>query len=491
MAQLNQHKMPIEARDFESIRDAFEQFALNRFGGDLDDLTITELQGFLMDLQAFFGDAFYREAERAGAEQNFAGAVEPQTILDISLEQYGYIPPGVVSSVHNVDFSVNSADEFTILAGTRCSTSPAQLEDTQIFEVTEDLAKVSGVAVLAGVVRHGITRNQVSTATGDPNLLIDLTSAAVDLATTELVIDGLEWERVETWARSLPTSTHFRVVVTETVPGERRYKIQTGNGILGLIPVIGSNLEITYVSGGGSKGNVSVGAIDKLLDQIRDGSNNPVAVSVSNTSATVRGVDEEHVDITKVKAPLLATIHGGVVSTEDYSAAAILKGAARAKAYTDQEISGLRPNQVLTLVVLDLVTLPTDSETDAIRYDIVSDFKSNGTANLVVSGAEFLDVTLDMVLYVSVGFSKETVQAEAQSNLDFFFSLSSTTGPIPEFTIDIGRNIPLSHVVNLMEPVDGVSKVVFPSIAAGFDSILSETNKILRVTVNLSSVQDS
>lgn len=482
---LNQYKLPITAKDFISLEAAFKQYIIDRYSGDISAITITELMQANIDIVALMGDAHGREAERAGGEQNLAGAIESQSILDLCYSMYGYIPVGTITAVHEGTLTSNSTDSFVIPIGTQFSTISSDGTSSVTFETVEEVIKPLGEVATTLTIRQGVTKLQTSTATGDANLLLRLDHTQIDTNTIAVTVNTIAWNPVRDFSSSLPTDLDYRIVVVETIPGIRTYNILFGSGFQGRVPTAGSDIQIAYVSPGGTVGNVPVNSITRNSSDIVDGLGNSVAVSFTNTSILSRGIDEESVDISRIKAPLLMSIHGGIVNLEDYTSAAILQGAARAISYSDAELPGLSPNTVLLLFIYDLVTLPTDSEQDSLKAAIEDSYKVNGTARLVVSSSTFLDKSINITVYVDKGISIADITPTIQARLDTLFSLNSTVGPIPEPIIDIGKDIPYSHVTDFLQPVTGIYKVSLPDITDGFNVIESAANSILRITTVL------
>jgi predicted phage baseplate assembly protein len=125
----------------------------------------------------------------------------------------------------------------------------------------------------------------------------------------------IEWQQVADFASSGPDDRHF---VLDPVAGE----VVLGPGVrledgtfrqYGAVPPKGARLRIdAFLTGGGRRGNVAVGAISVLRSSI------PFVSRVVNRKPAVGGVDGEDLANAKVRGPISLRTRGRAVTTEDY-----------------------------------------------------------------------------------------------------------------------------------------------------------------------------
>jgi predicted phage baseplate assembly protein len=124
-----------------------------------------------------------------------------------------------------------------------------------------------------------------------------------------------EWKQVSDFSSSSPDDNHF---VFDAVAGEVQLgpSVREPDGTLrsyGSTPLKGSELRVrSYVTGGGSRGNVAKGIITVLKSSI------PYVARVVNRRAAAGGVDGEGIENAKVRGPILLRTLGRAVTTEDY-----------------------------------------------------------------------------------------------------------------------------------------------------------------------------
>lgn len=481
---LNRYKLPITARDQTQLASELMTYLEVAYGARVDEVNVHELLSLQRDWISLVGEVLLREGERASFGANIATAIEARHILYIAYWAYGYVPSGPKASEYIMALTAPADVGLIIPAGTVLRTAPTDGSEPTFFEVSETAIKPVGFSALEFLVQHGETRTEDFVATGQASQVIEIQGD--DAVVTDSVIVTVNnelWEKVDTFAASTPASKHFRVIVTEPEPFVRRYSVLFGDGNLGSIPPGGTTITIQALVGGGTDGNVDIGAINTFDQPLLDLSNNPVEATVVNTTQSQRGQDAEPIDATRYKAPLTVAIHGGVVSKDDYASAALLKGASRAVAYTREDQSAIAPNIVALYVAIDESVEPTDAELETLKADIEDTYRTNGTAQLVMVPIQFEDFSIDVDVYVQDGADPASTLQNVLTTTNTFFSFNSYVGPVPTPVIDIGRPINLSNYVAAIEALDGVDHVEFPT--QSLTTLEPEPGMLPRVAVNL------
>lgn len=484
MSLIDRYRLPITALDAETLASAFLDFLEAAYGGALDRDALTRIEQAQVDYTALGIEAAMRVGERAAGEASLASAVESQSILDHAFTLFEYTPPGDVAARYAVTFTGPVASTVIIPAGTVVTTTAGGGGVRQTFEVEAEVVKTSGNTTVTGVVRHGQTNTQNEESDGSPGQIFELVGSGVDTSTVEVTVQGEVWERVSSFSSSRPFDKHYRLRALEFVPGNRRYQVLFGDGVLGLIPQAGDDVTIVYVSGAGTSGNVSSGSINRVVTELVDGFGNPTVIDVINTGSLTRGRRHEHVDITRIKAPLRENVRFSVVSKRDYEAAAMLVpgGAIRAKAFNWEDLGPLwDPNSVLLFVAVDFENPPTVEEAEEIRTKILDLYNSNGTARLVVAPCVFESATVTLTVTLDAGYLVSEMTPIVDAVVAEFLGVNSTEGPVPSYVVDIGKPLKHSALVGAIEGLEGVDKVALPDVGS-FDVIAVAFNALLMVT---------
>lgn len=454
----NRYTLPIDAKDFNTLVQSFRNHLVTAYGGDLSELNEHELLSYLIDNVGLIGDAFFRGSERSAGESNLATAVEPQSILDIVYSTYGYVPKSAQAAKFWIQLVASSSVGFVLNKGLRLRTNPVDGSIPVEFEVAETVVKPTGVSSVTFIVQHGATTAQTHISTGEASQSFLLNAKAVDTTTIVVKVNGETWTQVQNWSSSYPTSKHYRIRVTEPLPGERRYWVLFGDGLLGVKPIVGSNISIQYLAGVGVTGNVALNSISRFVTPVVDASGQKVSASIANTSQIQRGLDAESLDVTRIKAPRSLSLHGAVVSLNDYESASLILGASRAKAYSHLENPAIDPGLVVVYIAFDLTQPPSFVELETLATNLNALYKANGATRLACVPMEFYTETRDVEIRTN-GVLPESVYVEAFNVTTQFFSLSSVRGPVPKFVIDIGTPINMSNYVSALEEIDGVDHV--------------------------------
>jgi predicted phage baseplate assembly protein len=123
------------------------------------------------------------------------------------------------------------------------------------------------------------------------------------------------WTQVDDFSESSPDDTHF---VLDALTGELEFgpAVREPDGSLrrfGAVPPSGAPIRaVSYLSGGGSRGNVAPGRIEVLQQTV------PFVSSVENRRPAMGGVDSESIEAAKIRGPILLRTRNRAVTTEDY-----------------------------------------------------------------------------------------------------------------------------------------------------------------------------
>lgn len=169
---------------------------------------------------------------------------------------------------------------------------------------------------------HLIVGEYLGEAEGVPGGRFRLRISPVVAAEKPLVVEVLEGDEWQPWterpnfASSGPDDRHFVLDATsgEIAFGPAVRMEETGSlRNYGAVPPKGANLRVPlYRAGGGSGGNVAVGALSVLKASI------PYVARVDNRRAATGGVDGEDLEMAKVRGPILLRTRDRAVTAEDF-----------------------------------------------------------------------------------------------------------------------------------------------------------------------------
>jgi len=154
-----------------------------------------------------------------------------------------------------------------------------------------------------------------SPAVETQNYSVLLTRTPVITSSVQVTVNGVEWDAVTALAVGDSAATVFEVQNTST----GKATVVFGDGVFGALIPTEATVIATYRIGGGTQGNVPLGAIKTSVTGIVQSPNDPVSVSISNVSTMGRGgIDAETLEEARVNIPLYTRTNDRAVTLEDY-----------------------------------------------------------------------------------------------------------------------------------------------------------------------------
>lgn len=258
-----------------------------------------------------------------------------------------------------------------------------------------------------------------------PLQVVNSDGTNVTVISVQLTVDEgqgfMTWQEVEDF---YPYGANDRVFVIDHNTGV----ITFGSGEHGRIPVAnaanpnGNVVAESYMSGGGTQGNVAAGAITQLQTSV------PGISTVTNYMPATGGTDEETVADAKLRAGMALQSNSRAVTVEDYEYMATqAPGANVARAlalplYHPDFPNGQVPGVVTVIVVPNAPVLaPTPNQTTLQAVCQYLDANRLLTAELFVVGPVYRVVQVQVQIVVSPGSDLATVQNAVDSALTTFF----------------------------------------------------------------------
>lgn len=162
---------------------------------------------------------------------------------------------------------------------------------------------------------EGRTIRQNGLGNGGINQSVELLNGPVIWKSIRVKVDGTEWEEVDYFTDSQPRK-EFRV---EYDPLYNAYVI-FGNNRAGLIPSTGSQIEVTYRSGGGVAGNIVTGTVELLRNFPVPGFDFNVPVTFRNYTRGEFGYAGDNLEDIQRKLPAWLRTQNRIVSGDDFEA---------------------------------------------------------------------------------------------------------------------------------------------------------------------------
>ena len=465
-------RLDYTTRDYEGFR----QLMLDKLTELLPEYTdrrqsdagivILELNAMCLDILSYYLDSVANECFLVTAEQR-------SNIMKFC-KMLGYTPRFATSARYKQIFiKSDPSRSLTIPAGTKVKTYSSNPDGAVYFTTLNELILGAGVVgdekdsegnyLYTVEVIHGLFVNNEllnDNAHGEKKqtyalryapALIDDNYFSVYVADTAQGEGSQRWDRVTTFAGSNSSSRVFMVENNDY----NETSVVFGDNSFGLAP---NNAVITcsYVVGGGESGNVGLGAISELEDNIAGVS------STKNVAVVAEGFGAETLDEIKLNAPISHRNIWGALTVKDYAGVVKahfpdIKDSEAKKASEDWTTPAVDDIEIYLLTSLeinyakdnDLRTIPeswyvNNSDYNRIMSSITGFFDSDtdyvevgsntvldgarklaGTRDIVLKHPHYQALTIEYTLIVRDYFNRDEISEKIDNYLKNYFSVGN------------------------------------------------------------------
>lgn len=423
-------------QEFWSLKNRLLQFMNEKFGKDFNDFTESSLAMMLVESWAFIADLLSFKIDQLANEMFIDTVTEIDNAFRLaSLVGFKPTPPlpakamfiASIMNPYSEDLHMPSPILLAIPDTTKNRSYElfsADLHGNPIFD--EDIIIPAGklfTNAIVGLEGRTVINNTVST--GLPWQVVELLDSGILYNSMRVMIDGVEWQEVAHF-NEYETGMEYRVEYTS------HYKANLifGNNKLGLIPSAGTQIDITYRTGGGEEGNVISGAFDEKLYIHPPGFENTIIINVKNYTKGEFGYSGDGIEDIRKKLPQYLMTQDRAVTGLDYkSLVDHFKSAYNGM--VGKSTVGLRNHgcagNIIDIYVLartaDNLTLANDNLKAELIEEIdkkkmFTDFTcvKDGTIVLV-------DIHLDIFLDRTQRRFEEQIKEKVERRLDDFFSI--------------------------------------------------------------------
>lgn len=455
-------------------------------------VVILELNAMCLDILSYYLDSVANECFLVTAEQR-------SSIMKFC-KMLGYTPRFATSARYKQIFVKSNPDtSLTIPRGTKLKTFSNNPNNVVYFTTLEDLTLGEGISgdekdsegnyLYTVEVIHGLFVNDEllnDKAGGEPNQRYSLKYAPVLINDDFLNVyvsnlsqgtASQRWNRVNNFAGSNSTSQVFMVENNDY----NETSILFGDNSFGLAPSNNAVITCSYVVGGGDKGNVGLGSITVLEDNLAGIS------STSNVEVVSEGSEAESLEEIKVNAPVSHRNIWGALTVDDFSGVvkatfSNIKDAEARRAsdnwsdlavddievflLTNQEVSYAKENELRVIPeewysdntqytnTLENIEGFFDSNTDYIQIgtNTVLDGarKLAGVRNVILSHPKFQGLNIDYTLIVKSYYNIDEISQKIDQFILDFFQLGN---------LDFGEDISLqelSYLITEQSSIEGI-----------------------------------
>jgi hypothetical protein len=461
--------MNFSAFDFNTIRRAIIEYMQTYFPNDFNDYTASNGYMMLVEICAQLISAMALRSDIVAEDGTLATANTTEAAINhlalINQKFMRQTPASVdimcgVTTPILTDVTINAGLTFSILGD---DGSPVYYE---LYRAPGDFTSPIIIpAGKAGVVAFGIEGKTASYSTqsdGVANQVVSVTGVSILEAPITVIVGGTTWQQVDFVEKYLASDTVYSAQVFDD-----RMDISFGDNINGVIPILGSTINVGYRQGGGVRGRIGAG----IISQSRPVSPGqpytaPIAVTFTNIAASVGGSNEETLDQAKNRAPREAATHYSATTEGDYGQLAstfshpVFGAVAKAIATVRTSIkANVVDIFVLSVDASNRPVSPSAGLTTALQ-NYLTDINVATDSVFVHSGSTYpINLTLNVIVHSTADAS--IVKGKIEAAISNFFDINNWS---------LGQAFYIAQLYNTLMAVDGVAYV---DILSPTDNILS------------------
>ena len=451
-------------QDFDSLKTRLTLYIQQRFGDEFKDFVESSLGIMLMEMWAFTGDMLSFKMDQISNECYIDSVTELSNAFRIC-NQVGFEPTPPLSAKALFSATINSVlqNDLIIPAGFSVFTTgtdgsnvnfelyPADSLNNPVFD--QDAVILAGNFTNSSIIGiEGVTTNQGFTSTGEINQQFEIQEPNVLFDSVQVLVDGLKWDRVNYFTTS--DKKEFRVVFNSDYSAV----VIFGDGKGGLVPSQGSQVNVIYRLGGGTRGNIITGAIQFQSGFNVDGLNITIPVSITNYTKANYGYDGDTLDDIKRKLPAYNKSQDRAVTAQDYKNLAELY----VSAYNGQIGKGLAAlrNHGCAGNIVDLFILARDGAnglqlaTDQLKIELSEyiETKKMITHYVCIKDGTIknVDVQLDVIISKFYRKFSEEIKQKILTRVNNFFILSNW---------DYGKSLKNIELVQVLSDVKEIKSI--------------------------------
>ena len=449
------------ARDFDTIKEQLKAHIQAKFPDTWRDFYESGMGQALMEICAYAFDILSFYCDYQANESFLPTAQDRISVLNLGkLVGYRMRTATSASVVCTATIVAVQAQDVLIPAGTTVTTP----SDVTFSTITDHVIPAGSTTVDVTFVQ-GEIQSYATSATGVGFQKIKLPDESVIFGSISVLVDGDEWDASDSLVYGDPDSTIYTVEYDDDDYGY----VQFGDGINGKLPADGASVTITYRTGGGVQGNISIGKISQnITGTLQTSPPVDVTVGMYNSLRGSGGEARETIEHAKLWIPRWVKTNNRAVTQEDFDTLAntfsdpVYGALAFAKAKLRRNIPEYN--------TIDLYCFGRDSEgaittpSQSLKDALEAYFNNNGAnaIRIICTDCEAQD---GVIIYVDINVSIKIASDYATTDItndveDALSGLFSSSVMIP------GEDFRVGEVYKAVLGVTGVNYAVVTRISA-------------------------
>lgn len=433
---------------------------------------------FTLDYYLLAIERLARFANNTSQEFNIATSLTRENIINHAL-QLQYIPTNYVSSHTLINFVITSSGSSVVAPAYSIVLVAAGNDGNAVYftNIGALTFALSTTALNNQLFVEGVYTERLETSKGRAFTSIIVRDRIVD-NTVRVFLNATEWTEIDSLLNAGSSSTRF----LHRQLDEETHQFVFGDDTNGKIPVLGETIKISYLKGGGSRGNVLAGKITSTFTI--PSSLNGRITSLTNPADATGGRNPDSIERIRSLAIRLPRLNNRLVNDVDITTFC--------ESYDGVARANVTPhiNFPIVQIIPDGGGNPSNPLKDdvkaAVDEIIVSGYKVG------VVNPKYITVTLELTIYTDPNYDQSTIQTYANEQIDNLLD-PLNLGADGNWTRDFGEPVLLSEIYDLLINFPGVlsvevvAPVTTPNSDILFECEIDEifTNVGSTVTINL------
>jgi hypothetical protein len=448
-------------QDFWSLKSRLVSYIREKFGDQFNDFIESNLAMMLVENWAFIGDTLSFKIDQLANEVFIDTVTELDNAFRLAkLVGFQPQPPigaksmwtGRIQSIQDIDLIIQSPLNIEIVNSQESLTVelyPADQYNRPLFD--QDIIIAAGTLVNSSLVGlEGRTFTETVFGTGDINQNHFLKFAPVIFDSVRVYVDGLRWEQVDYFTESAP-KPEYRVEYTSNFS----VYVIFGNNRGGLLPPVGSAINIVYRVGGGTSGNIVSNFVSSDIMVPIEGRGYSVPVNFSNYTRGMFGSNGDTVEDIRRKLPAYLNSQNRCVSGQDYKNFVDLfrtgYNGVTGKSTAVLRHSGCSANLIDIFLLVkegnDGLTKANSQFKQELRNSLETHKMLTDNINILDGEIVYVDVNIQVFLNRQFRTFESNIDGKIMRDLAIFFNLQNWEYSQPLRDVDV-----LKSLANVAEP---------------------------------------
>ena len=426
-------------QDFWSMKARLIDFIRERFGDQFNDFVESDLAIMLIENWAFIADTLSFKIDQIANEIFIDTVTEVDNAFRLAM-LVGFRPQPPIGARSLWSATITNTLDTDLFITTPVSIGISTEDGPKTIELfqadsnnnplfDQDITISAGNSVNTAIVGvEGVTVTQDQVGSGDINQAYRLNTGPVIDRSIRVKVNGIEWEEVSFFTDSQPRR-EFRV---EYDPDYNAFVI-FGNNRAGMIPSSGSEIQITYRSGGGVSGNIVTGSVEIQRNYLVQGFDFRIPVTFRNYTRGEFGYAGDTLDDIRTKLPPWIRTQNRAVSGDDYETIAD-QFVTEFNGQVGKARAVLR-NHGCAANIIDVYVLTLDGEnslqeaTDGLKTELMAEYdeKKMMTDYVCIKDGVVVEADINIDLFVDKFYRKfeDELSERVSRRVDTFFSLNN------------------------------------------------------------------